>query len=223
MKNFITNDCFVFDLDGTIVDTSPDIVDSVRYVLKLLNLPYRPYEAIRDSIGGGAFEILRRNVPDEYHEQLNSIVEIFKNHYDRNCTNKSFLYPNVVELLEMLKTNKKKIAIYTFKTRDATNKILLDYDIDQYFDAVVTKDDVTKPKPDPEGIYRIMDILNYHTKEKIIMIGDTQFDVLTGKNANVHTLGVTFGYDPNLIDYDIQADFYIDNYDELLEIFEGEK
>ncbi len=221
MKTFFANDLYIFDLDGTLVDTSLDIAESVQYVLKKLNFPNRSQKAIKESIGGGACAIFKRNIPESAMDQLNLCVEMFKVHNDQNCSNKSFLYPHVLELLQVLKANNKKIAVYTFKTKFATNKILEDFGMIEYFDVVVTKDDVKKPKPDPEGIHIIMDALNYHNNEETIMIGDTLFDILTGKNAMTNTLGVTFGFDPKLVDYDTKADYYIDNYNELLDIFNG--
>jgi phosphoglycolate phosphatase len=214
--DILDNSLFIFDLDGTLVDTSPDIINSVKYTLAQLVLPDKTDQQIRESIGGGAKAILEKNIPLERIDSLDMALELFKTHYDQNCSSKSFLYPNVFLFLEYLKSRGKKLAVYTFKTKQATYKVLKDYGIFDFFDCIVTKDDVKQPKPHPEGIYKILALLDYQSNENIVMIGDTAFDIETGKNANVKTIAVTYGYDPDIKNNKIQADVYIDDFNEII-------
>lgn len=215
-SNVLNNSVFIFDLDGTLVDTSPDIIDSVKYTLAQLALPERSDRQIKESIGGGAKAILEKNIPPESIGSLDLAIELFKTHYDQNCSNKSYLYPNVYLFLKYLKGKDKKLAIYTFKTKLATYKVLKDLRIFDFFDCIVTKDDVQQPKPHPEGIYKILSLLDYQSRDNIVMIGDTTFDIETGKNAMVNTIAVTYGYEPSIKSRKVQADLYIDNFVDII-------
>jgi phosphoglycolate phosphatase len=212
----LDNSVFIFDLDGTLVDTSPDIIDSVKYTLALLVLPEKSDQQIKESIGGGAKAILEKNIPPENIDSLDLAIELFKTHYDQNCSNKSYLYPNVFLILSYLKAKGKKLAVYTFKTKSATYKVLKDYKIFDFFDCIVTKDDVQQPKPHPEGIYKILTFFDYQSHDNIVMIGDTTFDIETGKNAMVNTIAVTYGYEPSIKNSKVQADLYIDDFADII-------
>lgn len=183
----------IFDLDGTLVDTAPDIVESVKFILKHFNCEEKTDKEIASCIGGGARNVLRKAMGSQAEKHLDEAIILFKSYYTKNCAIHSSLYLHAKDLLDILYSNKKSIALCTLKTREATLQILQTFKIDRYFQVVVTADDVQKPKPNPQGIQIILDKLNI-PKEDTVMIGDTDGDILAGKNAKVKTIGVTFGY-----------------------------
>lgn len=183
----------IFDLDGTLVHTAPDIIESVKFILKHFNCEEMTDKEIASCIGGGARNVLKKAMGSQAEEHLEEALVLFKSYYAENCAIHSSLYPHANDLLDILNNNGKMIALCTLKAREATLRILREFNINHYFQMVVTVDDIQKPKPDPQGIQVILDNLNVQ-KEDTMIIGDTESDILAGKNANVKTIGVTFGY-----------------------------
>lgn len=182
----------IFDLDGVIIDSSWDIADSVNRVLEIYNCETRDYQYVKKCIGGGARNILLNCLNDDKKYLIDEILVKYKKIYLDNCTNKTTLYPGVKEILQALE-GKVDIALATFKVRSATEKILEKLGIKQYFDMIITLDDVTHSKPNPECIEKILEGLQ-SKKEATILVGDTPRDVLTGKNAGVSTCAVLYGF-----------------------------
>ncbi|MGD9155559.1 MAG: HAD-IA family hydrolase [Bacillota bacterium] len=184
-------DTIIFDLDGVVIDSAQDLAGAVQHTLKFLNCETRDYEYIRNSIGGGARNILLKCLSEDKKRLIDEAMRHFREYYKENCANKTVLYPGVAEVLEYY-SGKKNIALATFKIRSATVRILKKLNVLQYFDVIITADDVEKPKPDPQCIEKILEKLNCQTK-KVILIGDTANDLLTGKNAGIKTCAVLYG------------------------------
>jgi len=206
----------IFDFDGVIIDSSWDIADAVNYILKIYDCEARDYSYIRKKIGGGAKNILLQCLTDDKKYLIDEILAKYKKFYYDNCTRKTTLYPGVLEVLQSL-AGKVNIALATFKVRDATEKILETLGVKQYFDIIITSDDVAQSKPNPECILKILDGLQ-SKKETAILIGDTPIDVLTGRNAGIKICAVLYGFGNQ---EDLEAskpDFIIKDIRGLLEI-----
>ncbi len=183
----------IFDLDGTLIDTQPDIIRSAQYVIQTCGFHPRDDAYIVRSIGGGATNLIRRIAGDCDDAAIASALELFKHHYQEHCSDTSPLYPGTLQTLEYLKRNKIAAAVATMKLRAATLKILNDLQIEQYFFDVLCVDDLHNPKPDPECVNRLLDESGCMNSQAIL-VGDAPTDIKTGKNGHIHTCGALYGY-----------------------------
>ncbi|MGB8886542.1 MAG: HAD-IA family hydrolase [Candidatus Korobacteraceae bacterium] len=186
-----TYDVIIFDLDGVVIDSIPDLVAALRHSLHQVGSSDRDPVFVRSCIGGGARNILLRCLDENKKERIDEAMQTFRAYYEENCTNQTTLFPGVREILEFY-SGKTRLALATFKIRPATLKILTQLDVLKYFEVVITADDVQRPKPDPECINRILNNL-HSSRDAAILIGDTPTDVSTGKNAGISTCAVLYG------------------------------
>jgi phosphoglycolate phosphatase len=168
-----------------------DIIAAARHCLQRFGNQDRDAAFIRSCIGGGARTLLLRCMDEDKKEHIDDALKLFKSYYEDHCTRHTVLFPGVLDVLEHF-SGKKKMALATFKIRSATLKILTELKIIDYFDVIVTADDVRQPKPDPECVQFILQKLDCH-REAAIMVGDTRTDILTAKNAGIATCAVTYG------------------------------
>ncbi|WP_315523170.1 HAD-IA family hydrolase [Pseudoramibacter alactolyticus] len=184
----------IFDLDGTLVDTCPDLVKTVQYIIKKYQFEEKPNEFIRGCIGGGARNILLRALGTDKSALIDSeLLPLFSEYYTAHCADTSKVYPGVVDILDYYQQCNKRLAVATFKIRSATEKIFQKFDLMKYFDMIVTADDVDNPKPEPDCVLKILDFYGC-SKTEAILVGDTKTDYLTGRNAGIDVCMVTYGY-----------------------------
>lgn len=191
MPDFSTKKIVIFDLDGCVIDSFQDICDSANATLEHFKLPKKEDAFIRESIGGGAANLVRR-ITDNQSENYESVLAFFKAHYTQNCTHKTALYEGVYEALAKLHAE-KTVAMATNKLRSITLLILEHLGVSRFFDMIVAADDLPTTKPNPECIELILKKFKL-TPSDAILVGDTKIDVQTGKNASVETIGVTYGF-----------------------------
>ena len=204
-----TYDVIIFDLDGVVIDSIPDLVVALRHSLHQVGSSDRDPAFVRSCIGGGARNILLRCLDEDKKERIDEAMRIFRVYYEENCTNQTALYPGVREILEFY-SSQKHLALATFKIRSATLKILTQLDVLKYFEVVITADDVERPKPDPECINHILKTL-HSSRHDAILIGDTPTDVSTGKNAGISTCAVLYGIGTREELNACEPDFIVEN------------
>ncbi len=208
----------IFDLDGTLVDTCPDIIETVKYIIDRYGFEEKTDDFIRSCIGGGARNVLLRSLEGAEESLIDQeILPLFVDYYTKNCDRKSFAYPGVIETLDYYKQKGKAMSVATFKIRSATEKVLKTLKLYDYFDIIVTADDVVNPKPNPECINTILSHYNCN-KSEAILIGDTKTDYLTGVNAGVDVCGVTYGYGSPELVRELNPNYIIDTMIELKEV-----
>ena len=181
----------IFDMDGTLVNSSLTIANAINYVRKNLG-----FEAMDQT------EILRM-VNDHtlnpaktfYHaEQFDADHERwFSEYYTKNHENELVLYDGIKEMLEMLKDEGHALAVATNAYRGSTIESLTHLKVYDYFDAIACYDDVEKGKPYPDMLHKILDELD-HSKEKSIFIGDGPRDEMASKNADIPYVMVDWGF-----------------------------
>lgn len=208
----------IFDLDGTLVDTCPDIIETIKFIIAQYGFKEKSDGYIRSCIGGGARNVLLKVLGEDKAALIDTeILPLFVKHYTDNCAKKTFAYDGVEAVLEDYKKRGKFLSVATFKIRSATEKILKTLNLIDYFDILITADDVKNPKPHPDCIQAI---LAYYRCEpsQAILIGDTKTDYLTGSNAGIAVCGVTFGYgDPDEVRA-LKPAYVIDTITELEEV-----
>jgi len=186
----------IIDLDGTIINSGPDLIDSLNFVLKNQKLENIDKKVVGNLVGGGAqsmiekaFEHLGHQIPvDRMEVMINDFLEF----YYKNCDKKSQLYPLVPETLKTLKS-KFKLALCTNKKQFLTEKILQSYKIDSYFDYVLGSGSNLKLKPDVEMLQKCLKECS-EKPEHAVMVGDSDNDIIPANNLSMISIFATYGY-----------------------------
>ena len=211
---------FIFDLDGTLVDTAPDFKNSINYMLNELNESEVSLEEIRNWVGYGARELIRRTVVDKNiphdEQRIEEMLKIFLLHYTHNIDDDSVLFNNVRNVLEFLKNNGIKLAVCTNKMERLSNILLEKLNVLHMFDYLVGGDSLSKSKPDPFPLLNICEKLNTEISDSI-MIGDSVTDLNAGKGAGMPVVLVSYGYTDNKDIYN-KADLVINDFSQLKEL-----
>ena len=209
--------CILIDLDGTLINSGPDLIDSLNFVLKNQNIKPIEKRIIGSLVGGGAKAMITRayqNLKLKPPLNIDSLIAQFLEFYFENCSNRSLLYPNVFNTLKKLKS-KFKIALCTNKKQFITEKILMDFKIKDFFDCVLGSNPKIKLKPDTEMLEHCLSECNI-APEKAIMIGDSSNDIIPAKALGMKSIYATYGY--GKIENSIKPDYVIDCFNEVLKI-----
>jgi HAD superfamily hydrolase (TIGR01509 family) len=201
----------VFDLDGTLADSKAVILGAFKYVLGVYNLPYDEAE-VSSHVGKRLDHTYASLIPDEKFETL---LELHRNW---QADNRHLLrgFKGLNDFLTALKSKKVKLGIFTSALKARTMLALEDLNIRQYFDVVVDGEDVTRPKPNREGLELIASRLDV-SLDQIVVVGDAKHDIASGKQAGVITIGVTHGFGTRQELQAAGADYIVNNLTELLD------
>lgn len=209
----------LFDFDGTIMDTNDVIMQSWQHTFRTVEGKERPEEGIIETFGEPLFITMEKLLPQIPVEEG---VSIYREYHYSNFTDLIDVFPGIIDLLKELKSRGYKVGLVTSRLRQTTDIGLQKYEMEQYFDAIVTCDDTDKHKPDPEPIYIALDRLDSKAEESI-MIGDSMFDILCAKNAGVKaglvSWALAFSEEDKI---GVNApDYIIEKAEDLLNILEG--
>lgn len=202
----------LFDLDGTLLDTNELIQKSFEYTFEYFGYSFTKEEILQFN-GPPLMKTFSEINPDLAEE----MVKVYRKHNHENHTKYVKLFPNVRETLEVLKKNGKNLAIVTAKMRSGVELGLELTKIKDYFDAIVTIDDVKNPKPHPEPVLKAMSELDGE-REESIMVGDNYHDIESGKNAGIKTVGVAWSLKGEDYLRQFQPTYMIDDMKELIPI-----
>lgn len=214
----------IFDLDGTLIDSVPDLADSVNFMLKELGRKIFDEKIIRFWVGNGAEILVKRALSgsEKIDENIDTELfqkakDIFLNHYNKNLSNKTYLYSNVKEVLEKLNELDYKLAIVTNKPYKFVKPILEKLEIDKYFPYYLGADSLDEKKPSPKPLLEVCK--HYNTDVDLsIMVGDSKNDILSARNANMQSIAVTYGYNYGEDIKIYQPSFVVDDMFKILEI-----
>lgn len=212
-------DTIVFDLDGTLVDASPDITAATNFVLQQLDRDALPQETVAGYIGGGAEALWRRVLGEEAEPLLQRVVPVFMERYAAYPCEESYLYPGAAELLQALQGAGVQMAIATQKAEGITANVLEKLGIEAFFKLAVGPESVARRKPHPESVLLILERLQC-SPERTLMIGDTPADIRAGRLAGVRTCAVTYGYGQPAELAAEEPDFVINNLADLLKLLD---
>lgn len=212
----------IFDLDGTLINSVPDLATSVNFMLTQINRNIFSEDEIHKWVGNGATALVKRALSGsreikEIDETLfNKAFDIFMNHYQNNLCKKTILYPNVKQILNQLQLKDKKLAIVTNKPFKFIEPILKNLDIDM-FDLYIGADSLDEKKPSPKPLFYVCEKLGVN-KDKSVMIGDSKNDIIAAKNADIQSIGVTWGYNYGEDIKKYNPDYIIDDFRKIFEI-----
>lgn len=195
---------YVFDLDGTLVDSLADLALSVNWILAREGFPPVGDETVRRAVGNGARNLLARcfaaaasspggegrTVPDA--QAMDRVLEAYRAHYDAHCAEHTALYPGMREWLESLAARGKSLTVLTNKPENATRLLLRALGIEGFFAVIAGPESSGALKPDPAGLEAIMQAVGAGEKDTV-MVGDSSVDVETARNAGIAVCAITGG------------------------------
>jgi haloacid dehalogenase superfamily, subfamily IA, variant 3 with third motif having DD or ED/haloacid dehalogenase superfamily, subfamily IA, variant 1 with third motif having Dx(3-4)D or Dx(3-4)E len=201
---------YIFDLDGTLLDSGKDIALAANYAFEKLNLKTFSEEEIISKVGYGAKKLIEDLIPGYPQEIKDKALEYFKEFYYSNPVIYSKLYDGAEETLKKLKELSKKVAVVTNKYEALSAEILKKLNVIDYIDLVVGADTTSEKKPHPLPVFYTLEKLK-SDKDKSIIIGDSETDVLTGKNAGIKTALVLQGYGNKELALSLNPDYVLDS------------
>lgn len=205
----------VFDLDGTLINTLEDLMDSVNFALEKYGFPKRSLEEIRTFVGNGMRRLVNLSVPNGTAEDISdACFEAFKAHYKTNCMNKTKPYDGIGELIEKIKALGIKTAVVTNKRQDSAQVIIRSF-FGENIETVIGQIDGVAQKPEPDGVWLALEKLGVERKNAVY-IGDSEVDCLTAKNSGLPIIGVTWGFRERKTLEENGADFIVDMPEEIL-------
>ncbi len=184
----------IFDLDGTLLNTLGDLTDASNYICAQNGWPTFTEEQIRHMVGNGNAKLVERFTPENQRtpECLARSMEQFMAYYDIHKMDRTAPYPGVAEAVAALRSAGIKTAVFSNKA-DALCPALVRHYFGDVFDIVRGKRDGVPAKPDPTGVYALMEELGAE-KASTVYVGDSDVDVLTGHNAGLKVCGVIWGF-----------------------------
>jgi phosphoglycolate phosphatase len=211
--NFSSVRAFVFDLDGTLIDSKLDLVNSVNFMLREMQREVLSLATVASYIGHGAPRLVADALGAEAVEaDRKRGLEIFLAHYSEHNLDATHAYPGVLEGLDALRD--RPMAVLTNKPVKMSVEILEALGLLKYFRAVCGGDSFEKKKPDPAGVQSILKNLGAQPQEAA-MVGDSDVDIKTARNAGMFAIGVNYGFGQH--DRNVQpADLYVDSLQEIV-------
>lgn len=200
----------IFDLDGTLIDTSKDITNALNYALKAYSIKELTVKETVKIIGEGTTRLIEKIIGDEKLKMRDEIIKRFIEYYSEHLADYSREYPHVRETLEQMNGYKK--AIISNKRESLSSELLEKLDLFKYFNLVIGSDTTSEKKPSPLPIFHVMEKLNTNKNESMI-VGDSNYDIEAGKKAGIKTVAVTYGYRER--QYLQDADHMIDSIKDL--------
>ena len=199
MKQIFT---ILFDLDGTLVDTAPDLMRAHNHVMKKFGYPTKSTEEIRNLVGQGAGAMLGRSIWGQAKKEFGKVqnekikkemIDAFVDYYGKNIINESTLINGVKEFLKWCKEKNISMAVCTNKQEHLAIDLLKKIGIYDYFEYVAGSNTFDYCKPDPRHLTNVIEILGGEIKRSI-MIGDSETDANAAKNAGIPVVLLEDGY-----------------------------
>ncbi|MFP6851111.1 MAG: phosphoglycolate phosphatase [Pseudomonas sp.] len=188
----------MFDLDGTLVDSVPDLAVAIDKTLLLLGQPAAGVEQVRDWVGNGARVLVRRALAgSQEHAQVDDALaeqalELFMQHYAESHT-LTQVYPGVIQTLDWLRAQKVELAIVTNKPERFVAPLLDEKGLGGYFRWIIGGDTLPQQKPDPAALLYVMQLAGVDAAQALF-VGDSRNDVLAASAAGVTCVALSYGY-----------------------------
>jgi phosphoglycolate phosphatase len=210
----------IFDLDGTLVDSRLDLVNSINAMLRHLGKPLLPEEVIASYVGDGAPMLVRRALGDPDDENyVQSALEFFLLYYREHKLDHTYVYPGVKEALDAIRSSRNgdmSMCVLSNKPVVPSRAIVDALGLGQYFFQVYGGNSFHTKKPDPAGAQALLQEAGCRPEEALI-VGDSHVDVLTARNAGTYCLGVSYGFAPHTF-VEAPPDVLVESPEEIAEV-----
>ena len=207
----------VFDLDGTLVDSAPDLIGTLNVILNEEGIAPLPLDEARPFIGHGARRLMERGFAAQGHpvpsERMPELFDRFLTHYNQHSADHTRPFPGAVACLTELKAAGARLAVCTNKLTDLSLPILQKLDLIDFFDAVIGADLAPAPKPDARHLTHTIEAAGGRI-DHAVMVGDASTDAGAARAAKVPLVLVSFGY-TEIPAADLHPDVLVDHFDEL--------
>lgn len=215
---------FIFDLDGTLINSALDLALAVNYMLETLGHNTFKEETIHGWVGNGALTLVKRalsgdrTVDDSVDDvSVQKALTIFLDYYEKNLCNATVPYPHVITTLKNLKAKDYTLAIVTNKPFAFVAPILKTLEMDGLFELILGGDSLDEKKPHPMPLLHVCKTLGIQVEDSV-MIGDSKNDILAANACNMDSVGVTYGYNYGESIEIHKPTFVIDDFLELTEL-----
>lgn len=190
MKEYGT---YIFDLDGTLLDTLADLAASTNYALSRYGMPKHTNEDIRNFVGNGVRKLIERAVPEgECNYDFENVYRTFREHYMEHSLDTTGPYPGINEVLAQLKKRGKKLAVVSNKFYAATEELCRHF-FGEYIEVAIGERENIRKKPAPDAVFEAMRRLNAD-KNNTVYIGDSDVDIETARNCGLPCISVLWGF-----------------------------
>ena len=219
---FSNKEVILFDLDGTLIDSVPDLALAVNHMLETLNRETFSEDTIRYWVGNGAQVLVKRALSGDAKTDedldpalFSKALDIFLTFYGQNLCIRTATYPLVPQTLKVLKTQGYRLVIITNKPFDFIAPILEGLQLAELFEYFIGGDSLTEKKPNPLPLLHICEKLDVSV-EQCVMIGDSKNDILAANTCGMQSVGVTYGYNYGEDIGVHKPSMIIDNFGDLL-------
>lgn len=210
----------VFDLDGTLIDSRLDLIHSVNAMLRHLNRPELPGVVIATYVGDGAPMLVRRALGDPDDEMfVQRAIDFFLSYYREHKLDYTHVYDGMPAALRSLHSANgipRRMAVLTNKPVKPSRTIVEALGMNEFFFAIYGGNSFPTKKPDPLGARQIL-LEAGCPPDQAVIVGDSSNDVLTGRNAGLWTIGVTYGFAPQSLEL-VPPDVLVDSPAELVQV-----
>lgn len=214
----------IFDFDGTLIDSVPDLADAANIMLSQLGKPTYPIETIQKWVGNGARMLVERALsgsieinPNLSEAEVEAAERLFFDAYAAHDTSKTTAYPDVDSGLKQLADAGFTLALVTNKPIRFVPDILASLGWTSHFAMILGGDSLSVKKPDPAPLLYVCETLKFN-RTQALMIGDSINDIQAGKRANIDTIGLSYGYNYGKDIRDSQPNHAFDSFQELLDL-----
>lgn len=214
---FENTNTIVFDMDGTLLDTLTDIMDSLNHVLEKYGISTLSYNDVRSFVGNGASTLIKRAIPNgENNPDFNNILNEYKSYYGTHSLIKTAPYTGIVDVMKKLKDKGYKLSIVSNKPDNDVKK-LSKYFFPGLICIAIGESDKIKRKPAPDMVEAALSYMQIN-KANAVYIGDSEVDIETAKNSGLNCISVSWGFrDVELLN-ELGADTIINTPNQLLEL-----
>ncbi|MCM1286042.1 MAG: HAD family hydrolase [Acetobacter sp.] len=190
MKNY---DVILFDLDGTLTDSSPGIINSILYALKKYNISVKSTDELRKFLGPPLHDSFREFYGFDDEKAIEAI-SFYREYFSTKGLLENTVYDGIPKLLQNLKNSGKRLLLATSKPQEFTDRIMNNFDLTKYFEFIAGSNmDGTRSKK-AEVIEYALNCCDITDKSNVVMIGDRKHDIIGAETAGIDSIGVEYGY-----------------------------
>jgi len=207
----------IFDLDGTLVDSAPDLTGALNHTLGTLDLPYVDQDSVRQMVGFGERRLIEQCVEAAgvslNDDEIEAALQVFLDYYRDHIVDQTRPFPGTRAVLKKLQRAGAVMAVCTNKPQDLSEKVLSSLKLNHFFKTIIGADAVENRKPHADHVHATLAAMG-GAAENAIFVGDSATDVNAARNAGIPVIAVSFGYS-TIEPEDLGADDLIDDMTEL--------